>query len=312
MTLAEILASYDETRFQNEQKAARRRQDILTKYPELAAAEQEILSARNRLAMCVLKGGEDKTACQSELTRLVEKRNDLLKQFGIGQEAFSPIYTCAACKDTGYLDRERLHACECLKKKLQQVKFQDYSLRPEESFEKFDLSVFPQEGEKSQREQMKNYRDQLLKYCARYPDNTKKMLVFLGGTGLGKTFLLKCILRELLKKEASCIYTSAYQMFHAFHRDRLGEGSDAELFFDADCLFVDDLGAEPMTKNVTVEYFFNLLNERQRKNQHTFFASNLTLKQLKERYGEAAFSRLANEQQSAIFVLYGRDIRIPH
>ena len=74
-------------------------------------------------------------------------------------------------------------------------------------------------------------------------------------------------------------------------------------------LMVDDLGSEPLMQNITVEQLFHLINERQRRGLSTVISTNLTLKELRERYTERIASRLNDPKNCEIIILEGRDLR---
>jgi len=60
-------------------------------------------------------------------------------------------------------------------------------------------------------------------------------------------------------------YTTAFGMVNAFQKFVNSFGRDTSLvdaFLDCDVLIIDDLGAEPIIKNVTQEHIYNILNER--------------------------------------------------
>jgi hypothetical protein len=67
--------------------------------------------------------------------------------------------------------------------------------------------------------------------------------------------------------------------------------------------------AEPMLRNITVEYLFTLLNERCAAKLHTVVATNLSIIQIKERYGERVASRLLDTSKCVLIRLGGRDLR---
>ena len=73
-------------------------------------------------------------------------------------------------------------------------------------------------------------------------------------------------------------------------------------------LLIDDLGTEPVLRNITVEYLFLLLNERE--GMATVTATNLTPAQLMNRYGERVCSRLLDKRQSEVILLKGQDLRL--
>ena len=75
-------------------------------------------------------------------------------------------------------------------------------------------------------------------------------------------------------------------------------------------LAIDDLGSEPMTQNVTREYFFELLCRRQERGGYTFAVTNHSFEQLAERYTERVFSRLAGVSGSDVLRFTGQDLRM--
>jgi hypothetical protein len=64
-----------------------------------------------------------------------------------------------------------------------------------------------------------------------------------------------------------------------------------------------------MTKNVTKEYFFDLINERNDANLKTILVTNLIMDDLNVRYGERIYSRLADTRFSRKILFKGDDIR---
>ena len=74
-------------------------------------------------------------------------------------------------------------------------------------------------------------------------------------------------------------------------------------------LLIDDLGTEPMMRNITVEYLFTLLNERAANRRHTVIATNLSPVELKERYGERVASRVLDRSACATLKFTGKDLR---
>ena len=123
-----------------------------------------------------------------------------------------------------------------------------------------------------------------------FPKTRKNSCCFMGRPGLGKSYLLACMCKKLYERERDICYLGSYALFEQFHKDRLGEGAMLEPVYDAKVLVIDDLGSEPLTQNVTREYFFDLLCARARAGLHTFMATNNTYEQLKERYTERVSS----------------------
>ncbi|MBO5910467.1 MAG: DNA replication protein DnaC, partial [Clostridia bacterium] len=66
-------------------------------------------------------------------------------------------------------------------------------------------------------------------------------------------------------------------------------------FMDCDVLIIDDLGCEPLLKNITVEYLFNIINLRQKRYKPTLISTNLTPEDILNRYDERIHSRLSHK-----------------
>ncbi|MBQ6595783.1 MAG: DNA replication protein DnaC, partial [Clostridia bacterium] len=101
-------------------------------------------------------------------------------------------------------------------------------------------------------------------------------------------------------------------LFEAMRRQHYAgnDGSnDFASLMDAPLLLIDDLGTEPMLRNITVEYLFLLLNARLTARRHTVIVTNLDLEQLRVRYGERVYSRLSDRRATLIMRLTGKDLR---
>ena len=75
-------------------------------------------------------------------------------------------------------------------------------------------------------------------------------------------------------------------------------------------MLIDDLGTEPVLKNVTKEYLYNLINTRQINKRATLITTNLSLDNILDRYDERIFSRLGNKNLSTIIQLLSSDKRL--
>lgn len=79
---------------------------------------------------------------------------------------------------------------------------------------------------------------------------------------------------------------------------------------DPDVLILDDLGTEPLLKNVTLEYLYIILNERSRLGRLTVITTNLNIEGILKRYKERIFSRLLNKHESLAVYIDGEDLRL--
>ena len=116
----------------------------------------------------------------------------------------------------------------------------------------------------------------------------------------------------LFRSGFPAVRVTAFRLFETMRRQHVGGDEDFDGFselIEAPLLLIDDLGTEPMMRNITVEYLFTLLNERMAARRHTVVATNLTLVQIKERYGERVASRLLDKGACRIIQLKGKDLR---
>lgn len=307
MSLSDVLAEYSRIQQENEKEMVRRRHEVYARIPELKtlhAQLESLLIARPKL---MLTGQEDNT----EQIKILRGQNDaMLSLAGYNAQYLDPIYSCPLCKDTGLL--EDTTRCECFKKRVLEDKLDAARLTDDAvSFETFDLNRFdtdPIENGKSQRDMMARIRELCVAYADGFPD-CASILLLSGGIGLGKTYVSKCIMRHVIERGFTAASFTAYRLFSLFHQHRLGEDVELEPIFDVPLLIIDDIGTEPMTKNVTKEYFFDLINERSAAGRKTVIVTNLPFHELDERYGERIFSRLMDTRFSQKILFKGRDIR---
>ncbi len=305
MSVNDVLADYDRIRVQNSIEEKRRLEQVYKKAPAIKEIHEKIKSLQKQRIRRALS---DDKAISLNITMLRNNIKDLLVLEGFDPGYLDPIYTCPVCRDTGIKNNST--RCDCFKKKLLDDKLREVSLRDDNiSFENFDLNVFsekPVENGKSQKDQMHYYKGIFESYANDVPYSVPFFLIS-GSTGLGKTYMAKCIMRRVIERGFSAAFYTAYNLFSLFHKERLGENVDLSALFEVPLLIIDDLGTEPMTRNVTKEYFFDLINER--SGQNTIIVTNLPFDRIKERYGDRIHSRLMDIKNSKKILFRGDDIR---
>ena len=235
-----------------------------------------------------------------------------LRALGLPEDELELHYRCPVCRDTGYVGEAPSRFCECFEDRLRQLRYADGTMAAaaEQRFDTFDLSRFPEEG--GQRELMRNLRIFCERYADRFPDTEKPNLLLTGAGGLGKTFLLNCVYERVTARGHAALRVTAFRMLEAMRRRHFGEEDGEEdlgALVESPLLLIDDLGSEPMMRNITVEYLFNLLNERIARRLHTVIATNLDPVQLQNRYGERVSSRLLDRTVCSTVLLKGKDLR---
>ncbi|MGX8705737.1 MAG: ATP-binding protein, partial [bacterium] len=180
----------------------------------------------------------------------------------------------------------------------------------EQNFGRFDANVFPEAD--GQRDLAIKARRVCERYANGFPKTEYRNLLLTGAGGLGKTFLLNCIFERVTSRGFMAIRITAYRMFEIMRQQHFGSDENKDGFstlIEVPLLLIDDLGSEPMMRNITVEYLFTLLNERGAARRHTIIATNLTPKQLHERYGERVSSRLLDRSACGSIQFKGKDLR---
>ena len=234
-----------------------------------------------------------------------------LRAIGLSENELEMRYRCPVCRDTGYVGDAPARFCDCFETRLRARRHEDGTMAgtEEQNFERFDLGRIPEAD--GQRAQMAAARRVCEEYADAFPQTRCRNLLLIGAGGLGKTFLLNCIYARVVDRGLSAVRITAFRLFEAMRRQHVeGETQDGfSSLVDAPLLLIDDLGTEPMMRNITVEYLFTLLNERIIAKRHTVIATNLNPVQLQERYGERVSSRLLDRSVCGALFLKGKDLR---
>ncbi len=308
---ADIRREFEQKRRAAERDARARRAEIYRDFPALAELERQISLKASEYSMRIVNGEPVQNEMDDELEKLSQKRERMLRENGIAPFMLNPIYECEKCRDTGVADGGY---CSCFKKRVIEEHFKNSNIGSSlenQSFENFDISLFSSEKTGdfplSPRENMERNRD----ICIRFADNfdtVEKSLLFLGGTGLGKTYLSTCIARRLLSGGKSVVYIGSVDFFGRIERARFDSASvDAEHFEQCDLLIIDDLGAECPSAYAT-GVFSDIIDKRIRLGAKMILSSNCRMSDLEKLYGQRVFSRIAGGFDCLLF--YGGDLRI--
>ena len=148
---------YEQQRLQNAQEEARRRQEVLTRCPEIG----QYLSARQELIFGGVRGILSGKAAADDLPARMDVMNKriaaLLRQNGFSADYLDPVYRCKQCRDTGYVGEPIREMCPCLRNAFYARLYREVGLgeRAEQSFAAFDPNVFsdqPLPGKKYSRD----------------------------------------------------------------------------------------------------------------------------------------------------------------
>lgn len=315
MTISQIFDSYDIKRNIAESRAEENHNRIRKNSPEYARLEDRRRELYADLLGATLTNSKEKETIKKEIAEISEDLKEILVRSNLD---INPSYECKICNDTGYVEKNGEKSfCVCILEKIYSEVFGAKVIGElKGSFGTFDDKMFSEERilfagkETSPREQIRLIRDYAERYVRAFPALVKQNMLLIGGAGLGKTFLMECIARRLYIKTRKIFFIDSFELFSVFHKHRLGELSDSlDLIYDADIVLIDDLGTEPMTQNVTKEYFLRLLEIRGGAGKPIIAATNMSESQLTARYGERICSRLLSDKNCKKLYFAGEDLR---
>ncbi len=272
--------------------------------PRLKALDEARQEAIYASGLARLNGG-DAEAIKTQLAALDAERDSLLASLGESTAVYEPPFRCPLCKDTGYTGKETKTPCACLKQRMVAERFKSANLPASDRFESFREDIYPTE---KQKKQARKLLDICLSYAESFPAEGVKGIVLLGTTGLGKTFLLRCIAHKVLERGYSVANLTSYALMQDV-MERIKNRESAPDYTQIDLLIIDDLGSEPDYGSITVQTLFSILNERQNLGKPTLIASNLSTDDLFRFYGERLFSRIVAPRLNALYMLTGEDLR---
>lgn len=247
---------------------------------------------------------------KQNLETIRKEKSKVLVSLDMKMSDLRPNYSCNTCKDLGSVFGR---PCSCYKKRknIELIKAFGLSANKDCSFESFDTKICKNEKQSKDLEKIAKI---LQKWADKYPNNTKNNLIISGKTGVGKTYLSSCLANELLKKDVSVCFISAFDLNESFLKYHTSfdktKSTWIEPFIETDVLFIDDLGTEPVLKNVTKNYLYLVLSERERFNRPVIITTNLMLDELNNRYDERICSRLCNKRNSNLIFIDGDDLRL--
>lgn len=250
-------------------------------------------------------------ALRDKNLELQRKRGELLVANGYPADYTQVKFACPKCQDTGFVGTKM---CECFRRELikNSIRISGIgALVDTQSFDSIELKYYADSPENLRK--MKNNVEMLKKYAEGFKSSSENLL-FMGGTGLGKTHLSTAIARVVIEQGYDVVYDTAQNILGDFEYERFGRGYNTDAderrtdkYFDCDLLIVDDLGTE-LTNSFTVSSLYNLINTRINMGKPMIINTNLLVKELRERYEDRIASRLMGE--FALIMFTGKDIRL--
>ena len=311
-----ISREYEKRQKANREQLNLRYEQVTNKIPNYPHLEQEIAALSIESGKKYLIGELDSLDdYKIKLDQLSKEKVRLLASAGFPFDYLEPIYTCKDCEDTGYIHG---HKCHCFKNATISLLYQQSNLNEalqRENFDAFSFDYYSTEYVDSKSNlNAKELAEDAVSRCKSFIEhfNSSFQNIYIyGNVGVGKTFLLNCIAKELLLREHSVLYFSASDFLDslvtsAFNKHNQVASHLRELIYSCECLIIDDLGTE-YSNSANESQLFTLINERLLQKKSVIISSNYSLQNLREKYEERITSRISGNYQ--ILRLIGEDIR---
>ena len=324
--LKDLLKEYEKKRFIANSDYEHKKEIFYKSNPNLAQINYQLNNLALLISKETLKNNQSQIdKLRKEFNKLKKQKEIILKELNLAENFFSPDYECKLCNDTGYIIDENRKSvlCNCIKQKLFNIKYNSSNIGDldKENFSTFDISLYSTEVNKekfrasiSPRVNIENIKKIAEQFINNFDNPEEKNLLFIGNTGLGKTFLSNCIAAELLKKEKTVLYQSASSMLDSILDYKFSKEDSADNIYNnilnVDLLIIDDLGTENINALKFAE-LFNIVNSRLLNQNHkitkTIISTNLSIDNLFKNYDERIVSRLVGYYNICRF--FGDDIR---
>lgn len=290
-----------------------RRAEIHQKIPEIAEIDRALSMTGIRIFEAS-RGGSDGIyerirKLRDENQSLNKIRGEILVSFGYPEDYTDVKYECDLCADSGYAG---LSMCACMRRAIIELSFESSGigrLMEKQTFDTFDLDFYSGQD----REIMTGTLDKTRKFADTFgsSESSKKNILMIGHTGLGKTHLSTSIAKVVIENGYDVVYETSQNIFSDFEYQRFRSGySDiedkTERYFECDLLIMDDLGTES-SNAFTVSCLYNIVNTRLNHAKSMIINTNLSKEELSKRYADRITSRLFGE--FAIMSFKGSDIR---
>ncbi len=315
---------YKNLRSKAEKTAAIFKEQIYLEYPKLKEIENKIANAYISYSLARYDSDKNKMDEAGKLiTKSEKEKKDFLSSNNIDPASFEPRYSCKKCNDTGFIDGK---VCDCYIEQLEIIRPEPFLASKFDinkiNFNVYDASQIADDGTNYRdfiREEILSIKSNIDEYIEKdrkyknFKKEEPKILsisekldkqsknpppdplnyIFVGDESSGKTFLLNCFARYLyLYSPYSVTYIKAQDCV----RTIMGTG-DTTLFHQkielAGFLFIDDLGRENKSE-FSMSVISDLIDYRLNYGKNTFIASKLSLKSIKDTYGEYVYNRIFN------------------
>jgi len=219
-----IKREYDIKRQKSIDDAKIKKRKIYEQNPKLEEIENEINMLALKITRNILNSDQISREIEQEnmkekLSKLQKKYDNELNKMGINKFEIEPKFECEICQDTGVIKAgDLIVSCKCFKQEIINETYKQSNINKldEENFETFDIGYYSNKRdkekygtEKSPLENIEGIKKIALKFAENIDLKEQKNLLFVGNTGLGKTFIANCIAKKVLTNGKTVVYQTA-------------------------------------------------------------------------------------------------------
>ena len=323
--LTSLLSDYEQKKHKAELNFEYKKYELYKKYPRLKEIEDELNSVAISETKNILFGNTSSLRnLHLKIDQLRNEKNAIIKSNNISKDFLQPSYECNLCKDTGYIKSgtSATVMCHCLKQKLIDISYNKSNISnlKKENFQNFNEKLFSENISEnfqiSPRQNIVNIKNECINFINNFDNIETHNLLFIGNTGLGKTFMSNCIANELIKKGKTVFYQTAPVLLETIIDNKFNKYKDtnSDKFYqnilETDLLIIDDLGTECLN-SIKLSELFTILNTRllnlNNKSTKTIISTNLNIDNIFNNYEERIGSRIAGFYD--IYYFFGDDLR---
>lgn len=288
------------------------------KFPRLRQIDRQLRRTAAEAVCTSLSRGSDPAAAIDALKekslRLQQERKALLDAAEKEGVTVNDAPVCPLCGGSGYVGAKM---CSCLQELCRQEQNRELTalfVTGQECFENFSLDYYSDAYDENWGASARQLMRCNLNYCKKYAaafGGKSGSLLFVGATGLGKTFLSACIARQVADSGFSVVYETAGKLFADFEAEKFGASQEenrgrSRKYLECDLLIIDDLGTE-MTTQFTISALYTVINTRMMESRATVISTNLADTEIEGRYSPQIASRILGTFRLVQFA--GDDIR---
>lgn len=287
----------------------------IEKIPQLADIQMKLSRIGYNISTLLFRdeNPREKVAqLKEESLKLQNEKRRLLKENGFDEDALAIKYTCSVCNDSGFVNERMCNCHRELLKEIERDNLRRFAPVDDCTFNSFNTEYYPaqaMENGVSPREKAQKILESCRTYAQGFNSHAASIL-FMGGTGLGKTHLSLAIANVVINKGYSVVYGTAQNILSDLQNESFGRYENFDYtereVLAADLLIIDDLGTE-FKNQFSVACLYNIINTRILKKKPTIISTNFSYDDLERDYNQRITSRIAGVYIT--LVLEGNDIR---